>query len=432
MHRGRGAGRAKTDPRAPPRAFPEGELKPDALLVLGLPLSGTGISDSCGCVLSHALGAPLLDMYYGPSQLPIAVPQFGAGLTPAQLRTVRGAVLNAGAWAHNRLLPLLEAAAPDPLAAVRAAAGLPPAASSSLLVRGVQALLLQQWRRGGPPPRRCSAVLELQLASPALEWPAPRQSHQVMVGPGTPRAPKTASDAAVAAFLDGATSGAVLVAFGSTYQAAAMLTRTDMLELAAGLGSLAPVRVLWALREANLPKGVSLTDLSFAANNTMVVPWLDYNDVLGHPATRAMLTHGGVHSCYEAAFHGVPIVAAPFMAEAADMAAKLIARGGGVMCRQAPVFRRAKPDMTFSAGQVAELLHEVLEQPRYVQATEAVSMALRTYADRRSAYERAADEIELAILSRMDRGTAGIVGVVGRGRTQSQGLAQGLPERQEL
>ena len=60
-------------------------------------------------------------------------------------------------------------------------------------------------------------------------------------------------------------------------QAAAMLTRTDMLELAAGLGSLAPVRVLWALREANLPKGVSLTDLSFAANNTMVVPWLDYN-----------------------------------------------------------------------------------------------------------------------------------------------------------
>lgn len=42
---------------------------------------------------------------------------------------------------------------------------------------------------------------------------------QVMVGPGTPRAPKTASDAAVAAFLDGATSGAVLVAFGSTYQA---------------------------------------------------------------------------------------------------------------------------------------------------------------------------------------------------------------------
>ena len=59
-------------------------------------------------------------------------------------------------------------------------------------------------------------------------------------------------------------------------------------------------------------------------------------------------------------------------------------------------------------------------------------MALRTYADRRSAYERAADEIELAILSRMDRGTAGIVGVVGEGRTQSQGLDQGLPERQEL
>lgn len=215
-------------------------------------------------------------------------------------------------------------------------------------------------------------------------------------------------------------------------------------------------------------------NLSNLSDWILLPPTQPCQDVLGHPATRAMLTHGGVHSCYEAAFHGVPIVAAPFMAEAADMAAKLIARGGGVMCRQAPVFRRAKPDMTFSAGQVAELLHEVhalhpvllmlllfgrnvviiaqkymhtptdmhvhhhtpaaqvLEQPRYAQATEAVSMALRTYADRRSAYERAADEIELAILSRMDRGTAGIVGVVGEGRTQSQGLDQGLPERQEL
>jgi hypothetical protein len=62
-------------PLPPPLSQRLRELKPDALLVLGLPLSGTGISDSCGCVLSHALGAPLLDMYYGPSQLPIAVPQ---------------------------------------------------------------------------------------------------------------------------------------------------------------------------------------------------------------------------------------------------------------------------------------------------------------------------------------------------------------------
>lgn len=107
------------------------------------------------------------------------------------------------------------------------------------------------------------------------------------------------------------------------------------------------------------PPSTPSPNLSNLSDWILLPPTQPCQDVLGHPATRAMLTHGGVHSCYEAAFHGVPIVAAPFMAEAADMASKLIARGGGVMCRQAPVFRRAKPDMTFSAGQVAELLHEV-------------------------------------------------------------------------
>lgn len=200
-------------------------------------------------------------------------------------------------------------------------------------------------------------------------------------------------------------------------QAAALLTRADLHELAAAFVSLAPVRVLWQLHGDNLPEGVALAELTPTAN-ILAVPWLDYNvrhvrvfglrnlhasrdparpsaplspspthlqcvpthltslrlppllrrapqllchaskDVLGHPATRAMLTHGGVHSCYEAAFHGVPVVAAPFMAEAADMAAKLVARGAGVMCRQAPVFRRAEPGMTFSAEHVAGLLRE--------------------------------------------------------------------------
>jgi len=38
-------------------------------------------------------------------------------------------------------------------------------------------------------------------------------------------------------------------------------------------------------------------------------------DVLGHPNLRVFVTHCGVHSMWEAAFHGVPVVAVPFQFE---------------------------------------------------------------------------------------------------------------------
>lgn len=38
-------------------------------------------------------------------------------------------------------------------------------------------------------------------------------------------------------------------------------------------------------------------------------------DVLGHPNARVFVSHCGLHSVYEAAFHGVPVVGVPFMFE---------------------------------------------------------------------------------------------------------------------
>jgi hypothetical protein len=47
---------------------------PDAVMALGLPVSSGVASDSCGCLLSHALGVPLIDMmgvvWSGPSSTP--------------------------------------------------------------------------------------------------------------------------------------------------------------------------------------------------------------------------------------------------------------------------------------------------------------------------------------------------------------------------
>ena len=62
-----------------------------------------------------------------------------------------------------------------------------------------------------------------------------------------------------------------------------------------------------------------------------LVPWAPQADLLGHPALRAFLTHGGVNSLYEAAYRGVPILCMPLGGDLFDNCAKVGARslGGG-------------------------------------------------------------------------------------------------------
>jgi hypothetical protein len=211
--------------------------------------------------------------------------------------------------------------------------------------------------------------------------PGPATALQKLVGPGTPRPPQPIQPWHVAEFVEGASQGLVLVAFGSTIQTIVM-TRDDILQLARGFAALAPARVLWAMSERGLPSGMRVDDLQLGPN-TMLTPWVDYNvslfqcnlnlctqapgqycqssgllpvhkayiqlhsmrnasctltqlcsvsglltlgtcmcfvltcvqDVLGHKHTRAFVSHCGVHSINEAAFHGVPVVAVPIQFE---------------------------------------------------------------------------------------------------------------------
>jgi hypothetical protein len=66
------------------------------------------------------------------------------------------------------------------------------------------------------------------------------------------------------------------MATGTTPQPRIALTATDIKELAAGFAALAPTRVLWPLKERALPDGVRIEELPLG-DNTMVVPWVDYN-----------------------------------------------------------------------------------------------------------------------------------------------------------
>ncbi|XP_060049378.1 uncharacterized protein LOC103111223 [Erinaceus europaeus] len=92
------------------------------------------------------------------------------------------------------------------------------------------------------------------------------------------------------------------------------------MEIADALGRI-PQTVLWRYtgpRPSNLAK------------NTILVKWLPQNDLLGHPKTRAFITHAGSHGIYEGICNGVPMVMMPLFGDQMDNAQRMVSRGAGV------------------------------------------------------------------------------------------------------
>ncbi|XP_035932003.2 UDP-glucuronosyltransferase 2A2-like isoform X1 [Halichoerus grypus] len=64
--------------------------------------------------------------------------------------------------------------------------------------------------------------------------------------------------------------------------------------------------------------------------NTRLYDWIPQNDLLGHPKTKAFITHGGTNGIYEAIYHGVPMVGLPMFADQPDNIAHMKAKGAAV------------------------------------------------------------------------------------------------------
>ncbi|KAG8515575.1 LOW QUALITY PROTEIN: UDP-glucuronosyltransferase 1-1 [Galemys pyrenaicus] len=85
--------------------------------------------------------------------------------------------------------------------------------------------------------------------------------------------------------------------------------------------SFCPHKVLW--RYTGTPP-------SNLAKNTILVKWLPQNDLLGHPKTRAFITHSGSHGIYEGICNGVPMVMLPLFGDQMDNAKRMETRGAGI------------------------------------------------------------------------------------------------------
>ncbi|KAJ7313162.1 hypothetical protein JRQ81_004436 [Phrynocephalus forsythii] len=64
--------------------------------------------------------------------------------------------------------------------------------------------------------------------------------------------------------------------------------------------------------------------------NTRLYDWIPQNDLLGHPKTKAFITHGGTNGIYEAIYHGIPLVGIPMFADQPDNIGHMKAKGMAV------------------------------------------------------------------------------------------------------
>ncbi|XP_015230862.1 PREDICTED: UDP-glucuronosyltransferase 2C1-like [Cyprinodon variegatus] len=65
-------------------------------------------------------------------------------------------------------------------------------------------------------------------------------------------------------------------------------------------------------------------------SNTKLYDWIPQNDLLGHPKTRAFITHGGANGVFEAIYHGIPMVGIPTFADQPDNMVHMAAKGAAV------------------------------------------------------------------------------------------------------
>ncbi|XP_038670163.1 UDP-glucuronosyltransferase 2A1-like [Scyliorhinus canicula] len=107
-----------------------------------------------------------------------------------------------------------------------------------------------------------------------------------------------------------------------------------------------PQKVIWR-HDGKIPPNIG--------NNTLLAKWIPQNDLLGHPKTRAFISHGGTNGVYEAIYHGVPVVGIPLLFDQFDNLFKLETRGAAKVIYVS----------TMQSSDLLQALNEVINNTSY-------------------------------------------------------------------
>ncbi|XP_072543530.1 UDP glucuronosyltransferase 5 family, polypeptide G1 [Salminus brasiliensis] len=187
-----------------------------------------------------------------------------------------------------------------------------------------------------------AADLWLVRSDFVLEFPRPTMPNVVYVG-GFQCKPAKLLPPDMEEFVQSSgEQGVVIMSLGTIISA----LPKEITEIIAAAFAELPQKVIWKyLGEAPSALG----------NNTLLVNWFPQNDLLGHPKTRAFVSHGGTNGLYEAIYHGVPVLGLPLLFDQFDNVLKLKARGAAQVLEVA----------SLTKDQFLEALKDLLENPTY-------------------------------------------------------------------
>ncbi|XP_077011602.1 UDP-glucuronosyltransferase 1A6-like isoform X2 [Tamandua tetradactyla] len=150
-----------------------------------------------------------------------------------------------------------------------------------------------------------------------LEYPRPFLPNMIFVGGANCKKRGDLSQEFEAYVNASGEHGIVVFSLGSMVSD---IPEKKAMEIADALSKI-PQTVLWRYT-GNPPSNLG--------KNTKLVKWLPQNDLLGHPKTRAFITHAGSHGIYEGICNGVPMVMMPLFGDQMDNAKRMDSRGAGV------------------------------------------------------------------------------------------------------
>ncbi|KAM3857812.1 UDP-glucuronosyltransferase 1-2-like [Diretmus argenteus] len=195
-----------------------------------------------------------------------------------------------------------------------------------------------------------SADIWLVRGDFVFEFPRPTMPNMVYIG-GFQCSEAQPLPAELEAFMQSSGEHGVVVMSLGTFVSA--LPREMMEAVAAAFAQL-PQKVVWRFR-GQRPSSLG--------NNTLLVDWLPQNDLLGHPKTRAFVSHGGTNGLYEAIYHGVPVLGLPLFFDQFDNLIRLKVRGAA----------RVVEATSLTTENFLEALRDILETPSYRQNMQRLS-----------------------------------------------------------